>query len=356
MHFAKQQRDPGGAVYSSTFTGAPSGNGATHLADCTLSGNTAQQGGGIYNAFGHVFLDSCTITANSAPGAGGGGVVALSPDDEPPLSIIHFRNSIVAGNVGFDLRNPVGGEFSYFNPPFYSDGYNLVGEGGNPFVDFSQPGDDVPLYVFDPRVFPLAENGGPTPTHALRLGSRALDTGNTDQPADQRGVSRPFGAADDKGAFESNSVLVNSLVVTTLADEDDGTSDPAYCTGTSLREAIAYANRDGVNSAITFSPTVFAAPRKTIVLGGTQLPSIATNGTCSITAPAAGPVMSQGRAGRRRKSFRLSPSHSTPLVLGGFALSACAVSGLLHQSELLRLLGSADRRSCFRISTSKRRA
>lgn len=46
---------------------------------------------------------------------------------------------------------------------------------------------------------------------------------------------------------------VPSLVVTTLADEDNGTSDARFGTGTSLREAINTANSDGVASDISFA-------------------------------------------------------------------------------------------------------
>ncbi|MCB0133230.1 MAG: hypothetical protein KDD78_20345, partial [Caldilineaceae bacterium] len=50
----------------------------------------------------------------------------------------------------------------------------------------------------------LADNGGPTMTHALTADSPALDAARADAcPAtDQRGVARPQGAACDAGAFE----------------------------------------------------------------------------------------------------------------------------------------------------------
>jgi hypothetical protein len=56
---------------------------------------------------------------------------------------------------------------------------------------------------------PLANNGGPTPTHRLLLGSTALDKGlcwGTDQRGFRRPVNIPlvpnFGNACDIGAFE----------------------------------------------------------------------------------------------------------------------------------------------------------
>src|SRR6266567_5540427 len=62
-----------------------------------------------------------------------------------------------------------------------------------------------------PMLLPLANNGGPTQTHARLPGSPAIDVGSSDCPppaTDQRGVSRPqdvdgfAGAVCDIGAFE----------------------------------------------------------------------------------------------------------------------------------------------------------
>jgi hypothetical protein len=64
------------------------------------------------------------------------------------------------------------------------------------------------LVVADAMLGPLADNGGPTETHALLAGSPAIDAGSPDCPppaTDQRGVLRPQGAACDIGAFESEA-------------------------------------------------------------------------------------------------------------------------------------------------------
>ena len=61
----------------------------------------------------------------------------------------------------------------------------------------------------DPLLLPLANNGGPTLTMALGVGSPALDTADCSAaPAtDQRGVARPSGPGCDIGAYERAEVF-----------------------------------------------------------------------------------------------------------------------------------------------------
>ena len=70
----------------------------------------------------------------------------------------------------------------------------------------------TPAATINPRLGPLADNGGPTQTMALLAGSPAIDQGanpdNTDKLAtDQRGVPfvRTFGSQTDMGAYEVNA-------------------------------------------------------------------------------------------------------------------------------------------------------
>jgi uncharacterized repeat protein (TIGR01451 family) len=65
----------------------------------------------------------------------------------------------------------------------------------------------------NPLLGPLANNGGPTDTHALLAGSPAIDAGdsaNCPSP-DQRGVSRPQAEGCDIGAFEAVAVADLSI-------------------------------------------------------------------------------------------------------------------------------------------------
>jgi hypothetical protein len=87
----------------------------------------------------------------------------------------------------------------------------LVSSGNNLSSDatcaasLTGPGD---LNNTNPLLGPLANNGGPTQTHALLAGSPAIDAaGGCPPPAtDQRGVVRPQGSACDIGSFEFQGV------------------------------------------------------------------------------------------------------------------------------------------------------
>jgi hypothetical protein len=92
--------------------------------------------------------------------------------------------------------------------PFLSLGHNLIGA-TNGSSGFPMSGDLVGSIAspLDPKVGPLANNGGPTLTIALLPGSPAIDAGDSAAapPTDQRGFPRPFGRAADIGAFEFSS-------------------------------------------------------------------------------------------------------------------------------------------------------
>ena len=104
--------------------------------------------------------------------------------------------------------------------------------------------------TIDPLLGPLADNGGPTFTHALLAGSPAINAGDLAAVAgvngvpefDQRGMpfGRVFNGRIDIGAFEYQEPSDLNLLVDTLVDENDGN----YSRGDlSLREAIALANQ-----------------------------------------------------------------------------------------------------------------
>ena len=84
-----------------------------------------------------------------------------------------------------------------------SGGYNMESPGNTCGLD--QPSDQVNVSADDLKLGELANNGGPTETHALGEGSVAVDQIPADMcevDADQRGEPRPAGDGCDVGAFE----------------------------------------------------------------------------------------------------------------------------------------------------------
>jgi hypothetical protein len=149
--------------------------GSATLTNTTISGNTASAGGAIANLHGSVTLDSVTIATNST---------GLSGKTEA----IQMRGSLIA-NLGANCVGAV-----------QSTGHNASSDATCGLaVATDQQNADL-------RLGALADNGGPTQTHALLPGSAAIDKGGDGGTGclavDQRGIARPQGAACDIGAFE----------------------------------------------------------------------------------------------------------------------------------------------------------
>src|SRR5262249_23094313 len=125
---------------------------------------------------------------------------------------VSFTHTIIAGN---NLSAGLGKDCNVnFAGSLTSNGHNIVQVGSNPCVFTPKTGDQTGV---DPKLGPLADNGGGTQTRALLPGSPALDAGNTSGcPAaqDQRGVARPQGPGCDIGAYE---VAIFDLSVTMQA-------------------------------------------------------------------------------------------------------------------------------------------
>lgn len=134
------------------------------VSNSTLSGNTAQYGGGIFNDYDStVGLTNSTISSNAAYYYGGGIYNAYA------ASLWH---TIIAGNsAGSFACTDAAGSLD-------SRGYNLIG-----IIDGSSGWQETDLrgtaaQPLDPKLAPLANNGGPTQTMALLPGSPAINAGN----------------------------------------------------------------------------------------------------------------------------------------------------------------------------------
>ena len=179
----------GAGLFNVTFQSP--GSSVRHT---TISNNMADSdqddsgsGGGVYTFYGRLDIDHSIIAANQVT-AGGAPDMEIDPNGlGGTRGVINLTNSLVGDNTNAELSE------SQVPDP---DG-NIIGG----------PTDGV----VDPLLGPLADNGGPTMTHALLDGSPAIDNGDqanaTIPDFDQRGepFARIFNGEIDMGAFETQS-------------------------------------------------------------------------------------------------------------------------------------------------------
>lgn len=309
-------------------------SGSLSVADTLVSGNTAaggsQGGGGILNnSSGFLNVFASTLSANSSGGSGGGGVNSNSSGAvDIQISTITgntttgseggggiFKNSsatitvssaTITGNASTNggrnihLDSP-SGSFSLTNTiianvpsgancagnPVTSNGFNLASDASCNLVAAG----DRPNQ--DPLLAPLANNGGPTPTHGLQAGSPAIDTGTLTSPSlpiDQRGVVRPVGAGFDIGAFEGTvggAVPTLSINSVSGVEGNSGTTTLSFTVTLSAASAqtvtVNFATADGTATAgsdySAASGVVTFAPGST-----SQLIAVTINGDTGVEA------------------------------------------------------------------------
>jgi hypothetical protein len=200
----------GGGIQSAAGSEA-SGPLSLTIADSTIAGDFAQsRGGGVSvvntTAGSSATIVNSTIAANSTVN-GGGGLYAGSP--------VVLSNTILAANttrsgVAVDCEDKGG-----INVSDGPAGHNLIGSGSGcqqlvGGVDGDQVGNAAGL--LDPRLAPLAYDGGATETDPLLPGSPAIGAGSAtacEAPSigdkDQRGAARKANRRDvcDLGAYDT---------------------------------------------------------------------------------------------------------------------------------------------------------
>jgi CSLREA domain-containing protein len=176
----------------------------------TVSGNTASSGGGIHSRYpGTLTIINSTISGNSAESMAAGVFVGDG-------STATVRSTTIANNTGTAGGGIVGfGTLSLLNSVVSGNGDPAGGDdvmaynGGTASYSLVRSGSGLTyvvgnLLAVDPLLGPLADNGGPTLTHALLAGSPAIDAGTSDgcPETDQRGTARPQASYCDMGAYE----------------------------------------------------------------------------------------------------------------------------------------------------------
>jgi beta-glucanase (GH16 family) len=203
----------GGGIYSFF-------NSTTNIVRSTISGNVSNDVGGGIRSLGNMTITNSTISGNVATGWHGGAIFHTD-------GLMDILNSTIANNIAPDwapsaiflgewgsnvpvltLSNTIiTGNHWYACEKFASGGYVILISGGHNVVqDDSCNPVASDIIVWDALIGALADNGGPTWTHALLPGSPAIDAGDDALcPAtDQRGVTRPQGAQCDIGAYEAS--------------------------------------------------------------------------------------------------------------------------------------------------------
>ena len=230
----------GGAVYSTNTLA---------ITACTLDNNVAMggsvggdaiggipagagNGGGLWSS-GFLTITNSTCTANVAKGGAGNSSHATDGPggDAAGGALLVASGSAVLVNTTIAANEVVGGAGHIISPPGAAQGgaiyntngtvicYNSIFSGstnGNVWGTLTDQGHNIcsdntanfsaagSLNSTDPLLSPLSFNGGPTATMPLQSSSPARDVVSTGFPAtDQRGVSRPQGAAADIGAYEA---------------------------------------------------------------------------------------------------------------------------------------------------------
>ncbi len=193
------ENDGGGALFTS-------GGALTILRSTFFKNVSAANGGAIYKASGTAAVTNSTFTMNETDGAG----TLFNETGKTTVT-----NSTFAGDAAQDgaLANDQGTLTLQNTIAAALDAKNCAGtitNGGNNIdsgTSCAWGANDGSMSGSDPKLDPLADNGGATETMALQADSPAIDAVLFNAPnecpaADQRGVTRPQGAACDIGAYE----------------------------------------------------------------------------------------------------------------------------------------------------------
>lgn len=171
---------------------AASGSPGPKLLNGTVVGNKVGQPG----TAGSGGTGAATGAAGTAGATGAGGGLAGMAS-----GVLTVENSLLALNGG-----------SNCGPSAVTDGGHNLG--------FGDPTCPASFATGDPNLGPLQDNGGPSWTVSLQVGSAAVDqipAAGADCPAtDQRGVARPAGAKCDIGAFEAAGPRANTGAATAV--------------------------------------------------------------------------------------------------------------------------------------------
>ncbi|MGH2810828.1 MAG: choice-of-anchor Q domain-containing protein, partial [Actinomycetota bacterium] len=257
----------------SSIGGGVANGGSLTVINSTISGNRVQlnqmdqpgSGGGVSN-LGTLVLTQSTVSDNF-----GGGV-----HNGPSFSTGHtltLDRTLVSGNAPTEVINLDGNTV-------IANAFNLFGLNGAAGVSGFSPGptEIVPVGPLSSILAPLADNGGPTKTHALVAGSPAVDAVKRGCPppfTDQRGFARPAdgdgeGRAEcDAGAFEraARPLPTCETAQPTRGCTVNGVAN-RLCQGTARGDQIFGTHRDDVIFGLDGNDRINGLSGNDLICGG----------------------------------------------------------------------------------------
>ncbi len=201
-----------------------------NITGSTIGSNTADgDGGGLFKVFPSYYvgettlvISNSTVSGNVAGGAGGGiasqratriANSTVASNISGSGGAVMFRlDGLYPGTAPLELQSTIigdnrAGSGAVFAADLATDGVLTVTGSGNLLVS-ADAAIDLPADTLfaNPRLLPLADNGGPTRTHSLAAASPAINHGNNAAALafDQRGEGYPreSGGRADIGPFE----------------------------------------------------------------------------------------------------------------------------------------------------------
>jgi hypothetical protein len=210
--------DDGGGVVNTGLLADPE-QGLLSVTNSTVSANAARFGGGIWNGKTATVTNS-TVSENSAADFGGGIDNGRTPTTFTMTNCTVSGNTAgVAGDAFFAATATLTSTIvdGTCDGPLTSNGHNIESPGDTCGFDTNK-GDQVNVTAEQLNLGPLADNGGPTMTHALLtepvvsvgidviLAEDCVDAHGQPLTIDQRRDPRPAGTTDPKkcdvGAYE----------------------------------------------------------------------------------------------------------------------------------------------------------
>jgi predicted outer membrane repeat protein len=334
------------ALYSNNIAGGSGGaiDAVGHTFDVhnvTFATNSAAAGGGAVAAAGGSWrVDNATFDRNQTGGGGGGiragtGTAFQLFDSTLTANAAGLGGAAATGGATFRVQNTIlagnsGGAAPDVSGAVTSLGHNLVGVGAGS-TGFSAAGDQVGTAAapIDPKLAELNFYGGAAPTRVPLPGSPAIDAGAAVAGTDQRGVSRPQGAADDIGAVEAKAFTL--AAVSKPQSTRVGTAFPAP-----LSVKLTEGNTPLANVPITFTAPAAGASASFVVETGPQTTiTVLTDsfGVATVPAPTANTVAGtySVRASVAPGMFIDLPLTNTPAPLAQLTLDGAPPSDFAGQ-------------------------